>query len=168
MTSEATTRIRVTALAIILGLLVVDQVSKAVIHQWIGPSASDHRKELIGPIVALEYVENSGAAFGVLPSQASILAIASIAIVALGLAMIWREAGSDPWVAVAIALVVGGAVGNIVDRIRLGYVVDFIAIGVWPKFNVADSAVTVGVLLIVWRMFVGQPAAHQSSVDRSR
>ena len=50
----------------------------------------------------------------------------------------------------SLGLLVGGALGNIIDRVRLGYVVDFVAVGVWPKFNAADSAVTIGVLMLAW------------------
>ncbi len=52
-----------------------------------------------------------------------------------------------------IGLIVGGAIGNLIDRLRLGYVVDFIAAGTWPKFNIADSAITIGLMLMAWTVF---------------
>ncbi len=54
--------------------------------------------------------------------------------------------------AVSLGLLVGGALGNVIDRVRLGYVIDFIAVGIWPKFNLADSAVTIGVVLLAWSL----------------
>ena len=59
--------------------------------------------------------------------------------------------GADtPALAASLGLLAGGALGNLIDRLRLGHVVDFVAVGVWPKFNVADAAVSLGVLLLVW------------------
>jgi signal peptidase II len=64
-------------------------------------------------------------------------------------------------------LIVGGAIGNIADRVRLGYVVDFVAVSAWPKFNVADSAITIGVLLLAWRFFVEEGPEKSDERERS-
>ena len=61
-----------------------------------------------------------------------------------------RQARPPLWQTVAIGGIAGGALGNLVDRVRLGYVVDFLSVGPWPNFNVADSAITVGVLILIW------------------
>jgi len=133
-----------------LTIVLLDQVLKLLITAWLGPDASSHRWELAGDFLAFAYVENRGAAFGILPEQTGLLTAISILISGFGLTLMWREAREHPVTALAIGLVVGGALGNIVDRIRLGYVVDFVAVGEWPRFNLADSMVTIGVILLLW------------------
>lgn len=131
-------------------IVVLDQLLKAVMVQWIGPGSTVHRWELLGRFFAFEYLENRGAAFGIMPGQTGLLTAVSIVIAGFGMVLMWREATTHPFMAMAIGMVVGGAVGNIVDRIRLGYVVDFIAVGVWPKFNLADAMITAGIVLLLW------------------
>lgn len=137
----------------VVGIVVLaDQASKWLAVREIGPGATDHRIELLGRWVAFEYLENTGAAFGILDGQGSLLTIVAGVVVAVLLGYHFRSGGSSPLIAVSIGLLVGGALGNVIDRVRLGYVVDFIAVGIWPKFNLADSAVTIGVALLGWAM----------------
>lgn len=131
-------------------IVLLDQALKLLMTAWIGPDASSHRWELAGNVLAFAYVENRGAAFGIMPEQTGLLTAVSILISGFGLTLMWREAETHPRTALAIGLVVGGALGNIVDRLRLGYVVDFVAVGSWPRFNLADSMVTIGVILLIW------------------
>ena len=130
-------------------IVLLDQLMKSGIRDWLGPGAEAHRWEIAGSALAFEYVENRGAAFGILPEQTNALAAISILISAFGLVVMWREAKKHFLTAAAIGMVVGGAVGNIVDRLRLGYVVDFIAIGTWPKFNLADAMISIGVVVLI-------------------
>jgi signal peptidase II len=133
-----------------LVIVVLDQILKFIFSSWLGPEAETHRWELAGNVLAFEYLENRGAAFGILPERTGLLTALSILIAGFGVTLMWREARSHPLTAIAIGMVVGGAIGNIVDRVRLGYVVDFIAVGTFPKFNLADSMITIGVLLLIW------------------
>lgn len=133
-------------------LIVADQILKALMVAWIGPDADQHRVDVIGTFLAFQYVENRGAAFGILGSATEALAAVSIVIAAVGIFMLWREHHQNRLGAFAISLVVGGAIGNVIDRIYRGYVVDFVAVGEWPRFNLADSAVTIGVILLLWAM----------------
>lgn len=119
---------------------------------WIGPDADRHRVDLLGGFLSLEYVENTGAAFGIMTSATSTLAVVSLLIALGGLFMMWREHRTEPLAAFAIGLVVGGAIGNVIDRMFRGYVVDFVAVGAFPRFNIADSAITFGVLLLLVAM----------------
>jgi signal peptidase II len=119
---------------------------------WIGPEADQHRGDVLGESVGFEYVENTGAAFGILTSATGALAAISLLIAAGGVFMIWREHRRDALATLAIAMVVGGALGNVIDRIYRGYVVDFVAVGGFPRFNLADSAITIGVLLLLVAM----------------
>jgi signal peptidase II len=85
-----------------------------------------------------------------LSGLAPILVAASFAILT-GLVLLYmRQVTPGVWLTVAIGLISGGALGNLFDRVRLGHVVDFLSVGSWPNFNIADSAITVGVLILVW------------------
>lgn len=100
----------------------------------------------------LTHVENTGAAFGLFQGQTFALTIASfigVAAILLYAVLFYRRFPSlDNRLAwVGLSLVLGGTVGNLIDRLRLGYVTDFIDFGFWPVFNLADSAVVVGVII---------------------
>ena len=110
------------------------------------------RVEVIDGWLALEYAQNRGAAFGLLAGLAPVLSAASLAILAGLLVLYMRQAKPLLWQTVAIGLISGGALGNLTDRVRLGHVIDFLSVGPWPNFNIADSAITVGVLVLLWGM----------------
>ncbi len=135
---------------IAVSVLLADQVSKTLVFGLIGPGSGQSAIELLGPWIQLEYVPNRGAAFGLFPSLGALLSVAAIAVL---LGLLWRFAREPRppwWQSMATGAIAGGALGNVIDRMRLGYVVDFIAVGRWPNFNVADSAVTIGALLLCW------------------
>lgn len=143
-------------------VFLLDQVTKIVVIDALGPTSSDHRRELLGAVLAFEYVENQGAAFGLLQGRGTLLILIAGVLIAT-LVLYYRQAGrSSLLVAISLGCLIGGAVGNVVDRIRLGHVVDFIAVGVWPKFNVADSAISIGVLLLGWYLYRGQHVTESS------
>lgn len=144
-------------------LIVLDQLLKILMVFWIGPDAERHRIDVVGDFAGFEYVENTGAAFGILSSATEVLAVVSLMITAGGIFILWREHRQNPFAAFAISLIVGGAIGNVIDRIFRGYVVDFVAVGAWPRFNLADSAVTLGVLFLLWAM-VREDRAHRRTV----
>lgn len=101
----------------------------------------------------LVYVENRGAAFGILSRYNTFLILASV--LTLGILWFWRNSLHDhrPGRAVILGVIVGGILGNLVDRVRLGYVIDFLDFYIgrhhWPAFNVADSAICVGIFLAI-------------------
>lgn len=128
----------------------LDQFTKAAISSAIGPGQVAGRVDLIGSWFALEYAENRGAAFGLFPGLAVLFVVGSVLVVAALLAQYLRQPDPALWHTVALGAVVGGAIGNLIDRVRLGYVVDFIAVGPWPNFNLADSAISLGVIALVW------------------
>jgi signal peptidase II len=136
--------------------VVADQMVKVAIRQWIGPASNAHRWEVAGPILAFEYVENRGAAFGLFAGQTEVLVIAALGAAIILTGALIRLAAQSTLVALGLGLVGGGALGNLIDRVRLGYVVDFVAVGVWPKFNIADIAITIGLLLLGWYAVNGQ------------
>lgn len=131
-------------------VVLLDQVTKALIRGWIGPGAERHQVDLLGAALSFVYVENPGAAFGILRGQTAFLILAAGAIVALLLLTLRGANRLSPVMYLGLGLLLGGALGNLIDRIRLGYVTDYVAVGFWPKFNVADSAITVGLILMGW------------------
>ena len=122
------------------------------------------------PFFNLVLVFNSGAAFSFLADaggwQKWFFVVLALAISTWIVVMLKRHA-ADVLQSTALALVLGGALGNVIDRLRFGAVVDFLDFHVagahWPAFNVADSAITVGVLLLVWHSFTHKDAPHEPS-----
>jgi signal peptidase II len=130
-------------------VVVLDLVTKRVVTSALGPDADDHAWWLVGDDIGFEYVRNTGAAFGVFRGNAELLAAISI-VVSIALAgLVIVELGGGRYSALAGGLIVGGALGNVVERAIDGFVTDFVAVGPWPRFNVADSAITIGVALFI-------------------
>ena len=130
--------------ALAAAVLVVDQVSKALVRDDL--LVGEHA-DVIGPI-SFTHAKNNGVAFGLAAGGGALLVLITVA--ALGVLGWWfsRNTGKKgAWV--ATGLIAGGALGNLIDRIFAGEVTDFIDLGAWPPFNVADIAITLGVALIV-------------------
>lgn len=131
--------------------LVADQVTKALVTSSFTPGES---LPLIPHVLHLTYVQNTGAAFGLFKGQQGLFIVVSAVVIAWMIAQLARgstRTWSTRW---GCALILGGAVGNVIDRLRFGYVIDFLDLRVWPVFNVGDSAITVGVtLLLVHALF---------------
>jgi len=145
-------------------VLASDQITKAVIMETMVRGQS---LELPGGLVALTYIHNSGGAFGLFP-QAGALFLATGVTVALGI--LWALPKLEhwgSWTSIACALILGGTVGNLIDRVRFGSVVDFVDLGWWPIFNVADSGISVGIcMLLVQALFVRSPDDGAQPVPR--
>lgn len=142
-------------------VLLVDQLSKAwVLRTWPQPYTGD--LPIIDNWLELTYIQNTGVAFGLFSGVPQLFTITSIVIVAVAIHFYLKHVPEDHgWLALSLGLIVGGALGNVVDRIRFGYVVDFIKTfdGRFPVFNVADSCIVVGVFVMA--IFLAQ------SEDRS-
>lgn len=128
-----------------LVVLALDQASKALVRTVL-PTG----KSIDLWVLLLRQVRNPGTAFGLLRGKSPALFLASIAIFAVLLLALWRwgKTGSRLF-QVAMGLIIGGALGNIIDRICLGEVVDFIDLRFWPVFNFADTAIVIGVILAI-------------------
>ena len=142
--------------ALVVGL---DQLSKSwVVHHLPAYTPVDWIPQLAS-LFSFTFVKNTGVAFGLFPQLGSLFTILS-AIVIVGIFVFHRViAGNDLWVYGALGLVTGGALGNLVDRLARGYVVDFIDVNFWPfrewpVFNIADSAVVVGVAVLLLDAFL--------------
>jgi len=132
-----------------LSVFVLDQVTKA----WITANIDPGRPvEVLGDFVRLVITHNTGALFGLFRDQAPLFALASMAVIGLIVGYHGRS-GRSPLLSVALGLLLGGALGNLADRLRLGYVLDFVDSGIgdfrWYTFNVADAAISGSLVLIV-------------------
>jgi signal peptidase II len=122
------------------------------LDRWTKQLAVDHLHQngvrsipIAGEYVRLTYVENRGAAFGLLQNQTDFFIVVGLVVVGVIIAS-YRYIPEPNWLLnICLGLQMGGAIGNLVDRIQVGYVVDFIDLTFWPVFNVADSAICVGV-----------------------
>ena len=138
---------------IAVAIVVFDQLAKFAAADYLTRHGEIH----LTPFLNLVLVHNTGAAFGFLSSaggwQNVFFIIVALAASAFILWMSWRLSANDKLLAVALMLVLGGALGNLLDRLIHGYVIDFIDVYYgawhWPAFNVADSAITVGAVLLV-------------------
>ncbi|MCC7370409.1 MAG: signal peptidase II [Chloroflexi bacterium] len=127
-------------------------LSVIALDRWTKQLAIDHLLEsgvrsipLLGDIVKLTYVENRGAAFGVLQNQTAFFVLVGVIVISVIIAS-YRYIPEPSWILnLCLGLQMGGAIGNLIDRIQVGYVVDFIDFTYWPVFNIADSAICVGV-----------------------
>jgi signal peptidase II len=133
-------------------VVVLDQASKYWISQNMGQPDQVHSVEVVGNWVRLSYTTNTGAAFGMFPTGTLFFTV--VALVAAPVLLFARSYVNERawWMTIVFGMLLGGAVGNLIDRLRLGHVVDFIDVGVgnvrWWSFNVADSSFVVGVILL--------------------
>ncbi len=134
---------RLFALAVIVA---ADRATKLWAVHWLMPRGYYP----LLPFFDLAYVENTGAAFGIGFSRNAFFTGLSIVLLGVIFYLQRRWAGKNAWVQAGLVLVAGGALGNLYDRVTLGYVVDFLHIHYWPVFNVADSCVTVGAFCLAW------------------
>jgi signal peptidase II len=130
-------------------VVLVDQVSKALVTASLAPGQSI---PVIGDLVRIVFGQNSGALFGLFKDNALMFGVVSIAVIGVIVVYHARSAAS-PYLTVTLGLLLGGAIGNMLDRLRLGYVVDFVDAGLgttrFYTFNVADSAISLSVLLLL-------------------
>jgi signal peptidase II len=137
---------------VVAGLaLIVDQWSKTFVAAYI--NARGGPKSLLHGKVLIDLVHNTGASPGALPAQAILFIVIAVAGVT-ALIVSCRLASVPLALRLGLGLILGGALGNLTDRVRLGYVVDFIDLRWWPAFNLADGSVVVGVVTVVIALMV--------------
>lgn len=131
--------------AIALSALAADQLTKYVVTRRL---ALDDAVHVVGPFW-IHHVQNSGIAFGLFASATAVVILATAAAVTWMLVFFARSGSRHPVLPVALGLVIGGSVSNLLDRVRLGYVTDFLDFRYWPAFNLADSFIVIGVLVLL-------------------
>ena len=169
-TSNGTHAMRKYHFLIAILVIVLDRMSK-----WlVAGSINLHDSISVFPgFFRLTHVQNSGAAFGLFAESSSewkvaILILFSILALAVVSALLWKNSHSMTITGVGLALILGGAVGNLWDRLLTGHVVDFFDFYLgsyhWPAFNVADSAIVIGALLLVAEILFARSPAEQKAV----
>ncbi|MEN6624652.1 MAG: signal peptidase II [Candidatus Sumerlaeia bacterium] len=138
---------RVTFLVLAAATLILDQISKLVVVSTLN---------FLDPVVVipnflqLQYTHNTGAAFSIASEHTMLLALFSLIISIVLVYIAWTRTPEEQGMRIGLGLILGGAVGNLIDRFRLGYVIDFIDAhwfykAHWPIFNIADSAICIGI-----------------------
>ena len=141
-------------IGIAAAVLILDQLAKAWLVSTLSPG---ERIQVVGDFVRLVHSQNTGALFGLFRDQALFFAIVSVGVVA---AIVWfhHSSGRNTLLSIALGLLLGGALGNMTDRFRIGYVVDFVDVGLgtlrFYTFNIADSAISLAILLLLITAFV--------------
>jgi len=131
--------------AVALAALGADQLTKAIVTSRLDLNDEVH---IVG-VFSIHHVTNSGIAFGLFASATSIVILLTGVAVAWMLYFFARSGSRHPVLPVALGLVIGGSVSNLVDRVRLGHVTDFLDLRYWPAFNLADSFIVVGVAALL-------------------
>lgn len=136
-------------LFISLTVLIIDQFSKFLVKTNMTEMESI---PLILNVFHLTYLNNPGAAFSMLEGKTPFFIVVTMLAAAVSIYFYYRVDAKKIWLRAGIALALGGALGNLIDRLRFGKVVDFFDFRIWPVFNVADCAIVVGVALICWEL----------------
>ena len=136
------------SIIIAFSIILIDQIIKLFVKQNLKDSIP-----IIKNIFHLTLVYNQGAGFGILHGQRIILILFSLIIFA-GIIYKWNKIPEKKGISIPLGLLLGGLVGNLIDRILRGYVIDFLDFRIWPVFNLADSAITISVIwliIILWK-----------------
>lgn len=149
---------RTQTFVVALIVLVLDQISKWLVVSNIPVGAEWTPAPWLANSLAITHTTNTGAAFGLAPDAGWIFVVIAV-IVILGIIFYYDKLPTDHWmVRVALGLLLGGSIGNLMDRLTRGSVVDFIDLRVWPIFNIADSAIVVGVFILFYYLLKEEKA----------
>ena len=125
-------------------VIALDQVTKHTLGTWLHPGQVRH----VIPGLTLVYERNTGVAFSFLAGTGALVyAVTAVALIALTAFLLMRPGRRLLWL--PTGMLVGGAIGNLIDRVALGSVIDFVKLPHWPAFNIADACITVGVVILV-------------------
>lgn len=153
-------------------VLLVDQITKFWIMDTLPVGETWKIAPWMNPILHITHVTNSGAAFGLFPQLGGIFVIIA-ALVIVGIVLYYRYLTAGQWLLrLALGLQLGGALGNLVDRLRYGFVVDFLDLNFWPLqnwpvFNFADTAIVAGVVLLALSMLLEELNEQNPQVERA-
>jgi signal peptidase II len=144
--------------AVTVAAVAGDQVTKAIVSAEL-----DVGEEVrVGGALAIHHVQNSGIAFGLFPTATSVVIALTAVAVAWMLVFFARSGARHPILPVALGFLLGGSISNLVDRVRLGYVTDFLDFRFWPAFNLADSFIVGGVAILIAALLLAdrEPRRH--------
>ena len=135
----------VALVAVALAAVVADQVTKAIVASELELGES---VDVVGPL-SIHHVQNSGIAFGLFPTATAAVILLTGVAVAWMLVFFARSGARHPILPVALGLLLGGSLSNLIDRVRLGHVIDFLDFRFWPAFNLADAFIVGGVAVLI-------------------
>lgn len=147
-----------------LSILVADQVTKALV---VANLAVGEKTRLVGDVVQVWHAQNRGAAFSLF--QGGSLVFLIVSVLSIGMVGYFHRSLRDrpTWLHVVLGIVLGGTLGNFTDRLRQGYVTDWLSVGIgdtrWPTFNVADSSVVVGIGILVIYLLLTHPDRREAT-----
>jgi len=136
-----------------LTTVALDQLTKPWIQRTLAVADT---KPLMGGLVYLTHAQNPGGAFGLLANQNWLFFAVMALLVVLVFKLVYPMTKRSPLLCYGLSFGLAGAVGNLIDRLRVGRVIDFIDVGFWPVFNVADGAIVIGVALLFWELLGGR------------
>lgn len=156
-------------------IIAIDQYTKSIVRQNLALGESWVPVDWLAPYARILHWYNTGVAFGLFQGGGIIFILLPLVIV-IGMLVYFPRIPDDDWtLRLALSLQLGGALGNLIDRITIGHVTDFISVGRFPVFNVADSAITVGVIVLILGVYIqerkekkareNQPLAEVESRD---
>ncbi|MEP7040888.1 MAG: signal peptidase II [Chloroflexota bacterium] len=147
-----------------LTILVADQVTKALV---VANLAVGEKARLLGDVVQVWHAQNRGAAFSLF--QGGTIVFLVVSVLSIGMVAYFYRSFRDrsAWLHLVLGIVLGGTLGNFTDRLRQGYVTDWLSVGIgdtrWPTFNVADSSVVVGIGILVLYLFLTSPDRREAT-----
>jgi len=131
-------------------IVIADQAIKYFVHNSMRISQSI---PLVKNVLQLTYVRNTGAAFSLFVGFSSYLVVIGLIVAAVVVYFHYKGPKKNYYLQVGLAFVLGGSLGNLIDRVFRGYVIDYVDIMIWPVFNLADIMINVGVILIAYKLF---------------
>lgn len=144
--------------SIVILILSLDQLTKFLVTKKLLLNQS---LPIIRGIVHFTLIHNRGAAFGLLKNQVYLFILTSIfAIILIYLSLKNTKHKKLSVYTLSLSLILAGALGNLIDRLCLGYVIDFLDLRIWPVFNIADSAITIGAILLGWSILFKKDASN--------
>lgn len=168
MTSEEPTNGGFTKAVVLLltalTILVADQLTKALV---VANLAIGENARLLGDLVQVWHAQNRGAAFSLF--QGGTILFLVVSVLSIGMVAYFHRTLRDrtPWLHVVLGIILGGTLGNFIDRLRQGYVTDWLSVGIgdtrWPTFNVADSSVVVGIGILVVYLLLNNPDRREAT-----
>lgn len=168
MTSEEPTNGGFTKAVVLLltalTILVADQLTKALV---VANLAIGENARLLGDLVQVWHAQNRGAAFSLF--QGGTILFLVVSMLSIGMVAYFHRTLRDrtPWLHVVLGIILGGTLGNFIDRLRQGYVTDWLSVGIgdtrWPTFNVADSSVVVGIGILVVYLLLNNPDRREAT-----
>lgn len=152
-------------LLVTAGVIVLDHLTKLYIEIWLPLNTSFQPWPEFSDLFQFTHVSNTGAAFGLFPSSSNIFMLVALLVAVIILLYNYRLPTGHLLFRVALGLQLGGALGNFIDRIRLGHVTDFFDVSDLPVFNVADASIVVGVMVLIFLMLTEGRETEPETMD---